>query len=127
MKNASERVHNALNEINKEAGTVIYDSQNNCLNIRDKNNLSSAERRAILLTHTGNVNFNSFAAEVQYHSDKCDNVLANFEEFEESVKRADMTVLSDDTENDFPRSLFDPYYDLNNSVVKEQERKHGRQ
>lgn len=116
------RVPNALEEINKIAGYEIYNKQNNILNIKNKNNLTYYEKYAILATFTGNVNYNSFAAEVVYHAVMLEDILADI--FEDKVYkralRADMTI--DDNE-DYDINM--SYYDLDSDIVNAQEEIHG--
>ena len=70
------------------------------------------------MSHTGNVTFNSFAAEVLYHADRLDALL--FDEYK-SALRADMTVCV----SDYDGSIGDNYYDLNSSYVQDQIIHHG--
>lgn len=122
----STRVLHAAYNLNERAGSMIIDRFNNCIHIEDKNNLSEVEKRAILLMHTGNETFNSFAAEVESHSDDLVSGLAKLPDLREKAIRADMAIMPKTEEENILRSLHDPYYHLNSSIVKEQERIHGK-
>ena len=60
------RIPDFLEENNSGANGPVCDHQK--IFIKDANNLSLQEKRAILATHTGNVSAHSFAAEVRYHA-----------------------------------------------------------
>jgi hypothetical protein len=70
---ARDRVVGVLNQINQSAindeGNAIYEGEANRIRINNPSNLSHLEKCAILATHTANVCFNSFAAEVEYHAE----------------------------------------------------------
>lgn len=83
-------------------------------------NLSIYEKYAILMTHTANVNFNSFAAEVQYHAYALDSALILFDKAYEAAIRADM-IIGEEDESGF----FDEYYDLDSEIVMAQANYHG--
>ena len=85
------------------------------------------EKYAILATHTANVSFNSFAAEVVYHARFLKNSLKTIESTVEpifdfsiytSATRADLTI--DESESPGPT----PYYDLDGKLVKQQREHH---
>lgn len=130
VKNAPERVTDALEQINQEAGYTIYDKENNCLYIGDSTELSEYEKYAILASFTANVNYNSFAAEVEFHSDalvdwKCNIPYLGKEKWYSSAIHADMAIGEEIESNQF--GAFDEYYDLESNIVQQQEKNHGKQ
>ena len=54
-----------------EQHPTIYDAANQCIYINDVSNLSLEERQCILVSHSGNPSYNSFAAEVVAHAFGC--------------------------------------------------------
>lgn len=123
------RIPKAIEANNEKAGRdIIYglDTDGNgrkdvfYINIRDPNNLTIYEKYAILMTHTGNVTFNSFAAEVEYHADALFSILSVFDEYYSRAIRADMG-LSEEIES----GVTDQYYDLNSNIVQAQINAHG--
>lgn len=107
-----------LNNISK---TTVCDNEK--IYIANNKSLSDFECAAILATHTGNVSFHSFAAEVEYHA----KFLTPFAKIKipffgksiyESAIRADMTI--DDNEFEGPA----PFYKLNSKIVKRQQKLH---
>ena len=79
----------------------------------------------ILATYTANVNFNSFAAEVQYHADKLNDfnrqptieILGIYA----AALRADMAM----GDGEGISGWTDDYYDLNSAIVQAQAEHHG--
>ncbi len=69
------RIPEALIQNNVKAGKEIYNFDNHTITIENSNCLTVYEKYAILMTTTGNVNFNSFAAEVVFHADCLDDSL----------------------------------------------------
>ena len=69
---------------------TIYDEINQCLYINDVSNLSLEERQCILVSHSGNPSYNSFAAEIYYHANAC-NWIRNPITYQKAIK-ADMGV-----------------------------------
>ena len=63
---ARGRVPQFIEENNRDAGKVICDHEK--IYICDPQHPTQQERLAILATHTGNISFFSFAAEVQFHA-----------------------------------------------------------
>lgn len=120
QKSDLERIPNAIVANNNEAGYSIYNTTNNTISISNTSNLTIYEKYAILATHTGNVTFNSFAAEVQFHADALDDWLANFSQYYEAALRADMAI-----GEEYESGLFDEYYDLNSDIVQAQIAEHG--
>lgn len=96
-----------------EQHPTIYDEINLCLYINDVSNLSLEERQCILVSHSGNPSYNSFAAEVVAHAWACG--LGKIYGLYEHVNKADMGVgeekddITDDT-----------YINYNGHFVKEQ-------
>lgn len=115
-----ERIPNAVAANNSAAGYSVYNTNNNTINIANTNNLTIYEKYAILATHTGNVTFNSFAAEVQFHADALYDWKANFSDYYEAALRADMAV-----GEEYESGLFDEYYDLDSDIVQAQISEHG--
>lgn len=60
------RVPDFLDQNNKNADLVVCDHEK--IYIRNVEQLTKYEKLAILATHTGNVSYHSFAAEVRYHA-----------------------------------------------------------
>lgn len=116
------RVPNALEENNQKAGYEVYDSINHMININNANNLTIYEKYAILMTHTANVTFNSFAAEVLFHAEVLTAwwINAPFVGAYESAIRADMAI-----GEEYESGVFDDYYDLDGELVSEQIEYHG--
>ncbi len=96
--------------------------ENHGFGIKNKNSLTMNEKYAILMSHTNNVNYNSFAAEVEWHAEETESNKANLSSWYERAVRADMAI-SDEIEH---YGLFDEYYDLNSDIVKQQELWHGK-
>jgi len=80
------------------------------------------EKQAILATHTGNQNFNSFAAEVVFHARALESVLASLDEWYRSAIRADMAI---GEEESYAGQYWTDYYDLDSPLVLEQVQYHG--
>lgn len=123
-----QRVIEALNELNERAGQKIYDPDNNCLNIQDSSSLTAEEKYAILAAYTSNVTYNSFAAEVEFHS----NALVDWRRnipiigksyWYNSAIRADMAIGEEKESNVV--AGFDDYYDLDSDMVQSQRDAHG--
>lgn len=118
------RLPRFLNSNNQAAGHCVCDHET--IFIADPQHLTDFEKAAILATHTANVSFHSFAAEVRYHA----QFLAWYarvplpflgKSIYDSAIRADMTI--DDTELEGPA----PFYRLDSKLVKEQVKYHGTQ
>lgn len=116
--NDIKRVPLALKNNNEQAGKQIY--LDDKIYIANSSNLTIYEKYAILMSHTGNVNFNSFAAEVVFHAEALEDFWANFNRYYNSALRADM-ALGEEYESGF----FDQYYDLEGELVQDQIRYHG--
>ena len=119
------RLPNFIDKNNNDAGYMVCDHEK--IYIQDLNNLTLYEKYAILATHTANVSFNSFAAEVVYHARFLKNSLKTIESTVEpifdfsiytSATRADLTI--DESESPGPT----PYYDLDGKLVKQQREHH---
>ena len=114
------RVPDFLDQNNREAGVMVCDHQK--IYIQDANHLTRYEKMAILATHTGNVSYHSFAAEIRYHAMfltklmKIRLPLAGSPYA--SAVRADMSI--GDKEFQGPT----PYYNLSGKIVLEQEKYH---
>jgi len=114
------RVPDAIEQNNSNAGYNVYNNSNNTILIGNAYNLTSYEKYAILATHTGNVTFNSFAAEVQFHADALDDYLSSLPAYYEAALRADMAI-----GEEYESGMFDDYYDLDSSIVQTQIQYHG--
>ena len=118
------RVPNWLAQINENAGYNVYNANNRTISIANKNNLSLFEKYAILSTHTADVNFNSFAAEVEFHAEAVNDWKSDIpwlgNKWYESAIRADMAI-----GEEYESGFYDEYYDLNSDLVKAQANAHG--
>ena len=119
-KNASKkrnRLPDFIESLNEAAGYVVCDNER--IYVKNKEEPTKYERLAILATHTGNVSFYSFAAEVEYHA-RYLFALAKIRipfmggSVYDSAIRADMTV--GDTEFEGPA----PFYKMNSRIVRRQ-------
>ena len=120
------RVYRALLVNNNEAGYIIYNDTDRTINIADPKKLSMFEKYAIMITHTANATFNSFAAEVQFHAEAVSDwksyvyiVGKGFKWYEAAI-RADMAI-GEEQESGYA----DEYYDLDSDIVKAQIAAHG--
>ena len=130
MTTLPSRLSTAILQNNEDAGYIVYNTTNHTINISDINNLSIYEKYAILISHTANVNFNSFAAEVEFHADLAilDVVGLTLEDmrnlldldFYNNALRADMAV-----ETRYLIEAVAPYYYLNSTMVTQQANAHG--
>ena len=119
-KNVSKKIRRLpdfIESLNKSAGYVVCDNEK--IYIKDKQEPTKYERLAILATHTGNVSFYSFAAEVEYHARYLiapARIRIPFMggSVYDSAIRADMTV--GDTEFEGPA----PFYKMNSKIVRRQ-------
>ena len=115
------RVPDFLEENNREANRIVCDHEN--IYIQNVKRLSRHEKLAILATHTGNVSYHSFAAEIRYHAMfltklmKIRMPLAGSPYA--SAVRADMSI--GDKEFQGPT----PYYNLYGNHVREQVKYHS--
>ena len=114
------RIPEALYQINTDAGYTIYDEENMCINIADKNHLNKYEKYAILAAFTADVTFNSFAAEVEFHADAVCGALGDIEAWYSHAVRADMSLESE-------RYIieFEEFYNLESNIVIAQSKAHG--
>lgn len=115
-QSSNGRIPQFLEENNQAAGRTVCDHKN--LYFRDAGNLSRFEKLAILATHTGNIGFHSFAAEVRWHAlfltplAKIPLPLAG--SVYASAIRADMSI--EDRESQGPQ----PYYNPDSTLLKQQ-------
>lgn len=120
---AGSRLPRFLEENNAAAGHRVCDQD--YIYIRDPANLSKQEMLAILATHTADVSFPSFAAEVQYHARFLTPIARIPIPFlgrsvYDSAIRADMSI--DDCELEGPA----PYHNLNSRWVRRQAQAHPK-
>ena len=115
------RIPHFLEENNREANRTVCDHEK--IYIQNVKQLSHYEKLAILATHTGNVSYHSFAAEIRYHAMflkklmKIRLPLAGSPYA--SAVRADMSI--GDKEFQGPT----PYYNLYGKYVREQVKYHS--
>lgn len=117
------RIPAFLEQNNKEANRIVCDHEN--IYIQNVKQLSRYEKLAILATHTGNVSYHSFAAEIRYHAMFLNKLmkirLPMAGSPYASAVRADMSI--GDKEFQGPT----PYYDLSGGLVVEQVKYHQYQ
>ena len=115
------RVPDFLEENNREANRIVCDHEN--IYIQNVKQLSRYEKLAILATHTGNVSYHSFAAEIRYHAMFLNKLmkirLPMVGSPYASAVRADMSI--GDKEFQGPT----PYYNLYGKHVREQVKYHS--
>ena len=115
------RVPDFLEENNREANRTVCDHEK--IYIQNVKQLSHYEKLAILATHTGNVSYHSFAAEIRYHAMFLNKLMKiRFPMAGSpyaSAVRADMSI--GDKEFQGPT----PYYDLYRKHVREQVKYHS--
>ena len=115
------RVPDFLEENNREANRIVCDHEN--IYIQNVKQLSRYEKLAILATHTGNVSYHSFAAEIRYHAMFLNKLmkirLPMAGSPYASAVRADMSI--GDKEFQGPT----PYYNLYGKHVREQVKYHS--
>lgn len=122
------RVPNALEAINEQAGYTIYDVEKGIINIQNPNDLSYHEEMAILAAYTADVTYNSFSAEVKFHSDALVDWKSWFSgipglnKWYNSAIRADMAI-----GEEYESGYYDKYYNLESDEVREQAQYHGEQ
>ncbi len=123
------RLPNAIEANNEKAGyEVVYGLNTNgdilgykdvfYINISDPNDLTIYEKYAILMTHTGNVTFNSFAAEVECHADAILGWYADIA-YSKAI-RADMCI-----DEVYGVGTLMGYHVLDSDVVTNQKNVHG--
>ncbi len=114
------RIPDFLEQNNKEAKKIVCDQEK--IYIQNVKQLSRYEKMAILATHTGNVSYHSFAAEIRYHAMFLNKLmkirLPMAGSPYASAVRADMSI--GDKEFQGPT----PYYDLSGGLVVEQVKYH---
>ena len=117
------RVPDFLDQNNCEAKKIVCDHEK--IYIQNVKQLSRYEKLAILATHTGNVSYHSFAAEIRYHAMFLNKLmkirLPMAGSPYASAVRADMSI--GDKEFQGPT----PYYDLSGKLVSEQVKYHQEQ
>ena len=115
------RVQDFLDQNNCEAKKIVCDHEK--IYIQNVKQLSRYEKLAILATHTGNVSYHSFAAEIRYHAMFLNKLmkirLPMAGSPYASAVRADMSI--GDKEFQGPT----PYYNLYGKHVREQVKYHS--
>ena len=115
------RVPDFLEQNNREANRTVCDHEK--IYIQNVKQLSRYEKLAILATHTGNVSYHSFAAEIRYHAMFLNKLmkirLPMAGSPYASAVRADMSI--GDKEFQGPT----PYYNLYGKHVREQVKHHS--
>lgn len=120
-KNRTGRLPRFLEENNAAAGDLVCDHKT--IFLRDPKNLSRWEALALLATHTADVSFPAFAAEVQYHARflvwyaKLPIPFLGHSVYDSAI-RADMTI--GETELEGPA----PFHDPNSRWVRRQAQCH---
>lgn len=115
--------HRVKQEAERRNQLAQYDLiTNEKIYISSELSLTTHEKYAILLTHTANVNFNSFAAEVVFHARALTDMFSGLDWYYNAAIRADMAI---GEEEEYVLGLGDDYYDLESSLVREQVRYHG--
>ena len=121
-------VKERLLELNARAGRTICDLERRKLFIADPSAPTQEELYCLLVAHTGNPTFNSFAAEVEFHAD----ALVSWENrlpvmgrvsWYASAIRADMQAGEG---SGLANRLFSPYYDEHSRLVRRQAELHGK-
>lgn len=97
----------------------------NKIYITNPNNLTTYEKYAIMITHTANVTYNSFAAEVVYHARALEDMYSVLDNYYIRAVRADMAIGEDYEIIGIP--FFEDFYYLDNPIVQEQIEHHGEQ
>lgn len=119
------RIPNWLVQNNKNAGYCVYLCPGRKILIDDVENLTIYEKYAILPVFTANVNFNSFAAEVEFHADAVLSLISGIPVagniWYGRAIRADMGIGEENESGGF-----DSYYDLNSDIVRNQAAYHGQ-
>lgn len=113
------RIPDFLDSNNTAANRVVCDHTR--IYLRDPDHLSEYEEYAILATHTGNVSYHSFAAEIRFHALFLADILRIpiLRSVYASAVRADMSI------GDKELQGFTPYYDLSSPLVKAQMKAHS--
>ena len=112
-----------VEKLNLESGRLICDNEK--IYIENPKEPTESEALAILMTHTGNSSFYSFAAEVEYHARflmpiaRIKIPLLGRSVYDSAI-RADMTV--GETEMEGPA----PFYDPESKIVKRQHALHQK-
>ena len=88
--------------------------------VNNNEKLSIDDKNILLATHTANVNYYSFVAEIKFHADALCNKLAYFDKWYNSAIIADMGVGEESEYNPFNK-----YYNLNSDLVLEQIKYHA--
>ena len=113
----ASRLPKFMEVLNRKAGYVVCDNEK--IFIKNREEPTKYERLAILATHTGNVSYYSFAAEVEYHARylimpaKIKLPFFGGSVYDSAI-RADMTV--GDTEFEGPA----PFYKADSRIVRRQ-------
>lgn len=128
MSSAPAHVLEGLNALNRKAGHAIFDSEQKLLHIADPAAPTYEESMALLAAHTGNLSYNSFAAEVKFHADALiawQNTIPIFgkSRWYASAIRADMQLEPDEW---LRKNFFSPYYDESSPLLQEQQALHGK-
>lgn len=114
------RIPYAIRDINHKAGLIICDLDAGYISVADKNNMSIYEKQIILSAFTGDISFNMFAAEVQFHALALSDWKARFGKWYRSAVVADMSL-----DDGHYNGMFEDYYDPNGELVKGQRSYHG--
>ncbi|EQM94586.1 hypothetical protein HRAG_02372, partial [Helicobacter bilis ATCC 43879] len=110
----NKRICDFLDKQNK-IRPKTYDYDKNLIYIGNSHKPTLQDKNVILATHTGNVNFYSFVAEIKFHANALLNNKDYFDKWHNSAIIADMGVAEG-----YGFSLYQDYYDLDSKLVKEQ-------
>lgn len=115
------RLPRFIDSLNEKEGRILCDHA--YIYFAEGEGISHAEARAVLATHTGNVSFHSFAAEVEYHARflvSAARIPVPFlgKSVYDSAIRADMTI----ADNEFEGPA--PFYKADSKIVLRQKELH---
>lgn len=125
---ASPRLLQGLEIRNRAAGRAIADFSNARICLADAASPTLEEQQVLLALHTGNLSFNSFAAEVKFHADALVQWQAHIPFVGQRIWyraaiRADMGF---GPENTLYSLVLCPYYHPGSRLCREQESLHGK-
>lgn len=125
---ASKRLLRGFAQLNRAGGHCVIDTQRQRIRIADPTAPTLAEQQALLAFHTGNLSYNSFAAEVKFHADALVQwpariPWAGHNIWYRAAIRADMGF---GPENRLYALALCPYYRPGSRLLREQESFHGK-
>ena len=128
MRTAPKRVLAHIEKLNSAAGRTVCDLQNGYISVLDPTHPTAEEEYCLLITHTGDPDFNSFAAEVEFHAAALVSPMGRIPvlgktKWYASAIRADMQL---ETDGWFRSTFFSPYFDRRSRIVRRQAKIHGK-